>query len=77
MALYNSASELIGNTPLLKLNNYASKFSADIYAKLMCRAIDKDEPTGLHKGFVTPPKEMKRKCNHTQSTTPCGDKDKS
>lgn len=50
---------------------------ADIYAKLMCRAIDKDEPTGLHKGFVTPPKEMKRKCNHTQSTTPCGDKDKS
>lgn len=34
MALYNSATELIGNTPLLKLNNYAADFPASIYAKL-------------------------------------------
>ena len=34
MALYNCASELIGNTPLLKLNNYAAGSAASIYAKL-------------------------------------------
>lgn len=36
MKIYNGISELIGNTPLLKLNNYIAKHSlgADIYAKL-------------------------------------------
>lgn len=34
MALYSSATELIGNTPLLKLNNYAANSAASIYAKL-------------------------------------------
>ncbi len=34
MALYSSAAELIGNTPLLKLNNYAQGLGASIYAKL-------------------------------------------
>lgn len=34
MALYSSAFELIGNTPLLKLNNYAASCAASIYAKL-------------------------------------------
>lgn len=36
MKVYNGISELIGNTPLLKLNNFRKKHSlnADIYAKL-------------------------------------------
>lgn len=36
MKIYNSVSELIGNTPLLKLNNIKDKYSlsADVYAKL-------------------------------------------
>ncbi len=36
MKIYNSFSELIGNTPLLKLNNFIKKHSleAEIYAKL-------------------------------------------
>ena len=34
MALYNSASELIGSTPLLKLNRYAVDCFSNIYAKL-------------------------------------------
>lgn len=34
MALYNSAVELIGGTPLLKLNSYAENLPASIYAKL-------------------------------------------
>jgi len=36
MALYEKATELIGNTPLLKLNNFNAKYStgADIYGKL-------------------------------------------
>ncbi|MBR6531728.1 MAG: cysteine synthase A [Clostridia bacterium] len=36
MRIYNGISELIGNTPLLKLNNFAEKHSlnADIFAKL-------------------------------------------
>ena len=36
MKIYNGISELIGNTPLLKLNNFAKKYSlcAEVYAKL-------------------------------------------
>lgn len=34
MALFGSAAELIGNTPLLKLNKYAASCGASIYAKL-------------------------------------------
>lgn len=34
MALFGSSAELIGNTPLLKLNNYAKECGASIYAKL-------------------------------------------
>lgn len=36
MAVYNSALDLVGNTPLLKANNFikASSLQADIYAKL-------------------------------------------
>lgn len=36
MKIYNNFSELIGNTPLLKLNNYCSKLflEAEIFAKL-------------------------------------------
>ena len=36
MALYNSLTELVGGTPILRLNNYGSKktLEAEIYAKL-------------------------------------------
>lgn len=36
MKIYNSVSELIGNTPLLKINNFSEKLSvkANVYAKL-------------------------------------------
>ena len=36
MAIYNNVTELIGNTPVLKLNNYSAKenIEANIFAKL-------------------------------------------
>jgi cysteine synthase len=39
--LYNNAIELIGNTPLLKLNNLTEEGSADVYLKL-----EKNNPGG-------------------------------
>ncbi|MDE6413544.1 MAG: pyridoxal-phosphate dependent enzyme, partial [Eubacterium sp.] len=36
MAIYNNVTELIGKTPILKLNNYSAKenIEANIFAKL-------------------------------------------
>ena len=34
MRIYNDIRELIGNTPMLKLNNFKTKPDVDIYAKL-------------------------------------------
>ena len=34
MRIYNDIRELIGNTPMLKLNNFKIKPGVDIYAKL-------------------------------------------
>ena len=49
MAIYNNVTELIGKTPILKLNNYSEKeaIEANIFAKL-----EYFNPAGSHKDRI-------------------------
>lgn len=47
MAIYENITELIGNTPIVKLNRLVPEGAADVYVKLEASILDHLSKTGL------------------------------